>query len=81
MVKENYGKEINFDKIPLDDENVYNMIGRGDTVGIFQLESAGMTSFMKDLKPSSIEDVTAGISLYRPGPMDQIPYGSDTEVH
>lgn len=73
MVKENYGKEINFDKIPLDDANVYNMIGRGDTVGIFQLESAGMTSFMKDLKPSSIEDVTAGISLYRPGPMDQIP--------
>lgn len=73
MVKENYGKEINFDKIPFDDQNVYDMIGRGDTVGIFQLESDGMTSFMKDLKPSSIEDVTAGISLYRPGPMDQIP--------
>ena len=73
MVKENYGIEINFDKIPFDDQNVYDMIGRGDTVGIFQLESAGMTSFMKDLKPSSIEDVTAGISLYRPGPMDQIP--------
>ena len=73
MVKANYGKEINFDKIPLDDQNVYDMIGRGETVGIFQLESAGMTSFMKELKPSSIEDVTAGISLYRPGPMDQIP--------
>ena len=73
MVKENYGKEINFDKIPFDDQNVYDMIGRGDTVAVFQLESDGMTSFMKDLKPSSIEDVTAGISLYRPGPMDQIP--------
>ena len=73
MVRDNYGKEINFDKIPFDDKNVYDMIGRGDTVGIFQLESDGMTSFMKDLKPSSIEDVTAGISLYRPGPMDQIP--------
>lgn len=73
MVKDNYGVDINFDKIPFDDQNVYDMIGRGDTVGIFQLESAGMTSFMKDLKPSSIEDVTAGISLYRPGPMDQIP--------
>ncbi|MCR5592847.1 MAG: DNA polymerase III subunit alpha [Saccharofermentans sp.] len=73
MVRENYGKEINFDKIPLDDPNVYKMIGEGDTVGVFQLESAGMTSFMKDLKPTSIEDVTAGISLYRPGPMDQIP--------
>ena len=73
MVKSNYGIDINFDKIPFDDQNVYDMIGRGDTVGVFQLESAGMTSFMKDLKPSSIEDVTAGISLYRPGPMDQIP--------
>ncbi|MBR1797467.1 MAG: DNA polymerase III subunit alpha [Clostridiales bacterium] len=73
MVRENYGKEINFDKIPLDDKNVYDMLGRGDTVGVFQLESTGMTSFMKELKPSSIEDVTAGISLYRPGPMDQIP--------
>ncbi len=73
MVKANYGKEINFDKIPLDDMNVYDMIGRGETVAVFQLESAGMTSFMKELKPTSIEDVTAGISLYRPGPMDQIP--------
>jgi len=73
MVKENYGIDINFDRIPLDDKNVYDMIGAGDTVGVFQLESAGMTQFMKDLKPTSIEDVTAGISLYRPGPMDQIP--------
>lgn len=73
MVKENYGREINFDKVPLDDQDVYGMIGDGDTVGVFQLESAGMTSFMKELKPTSIEDVTAGISLYRPGPMDQIP--------
>lgn len=73
MVRANYGIDINFDSIPLDDENVFKMIGDGDTVGIFQLESKGMTSFMKDLKPNSIEDVTAGISLYRPGPMDQIP--------
>ena len=73
MVREDYGVDINFDSIPLDDRNVYDMIGRGDTVGVFQLESSGMTSFMKDLKPTSIEDVTAGISLYRPGPMDQIP--------
>ena len=72
MVKENYGKEINFDQIPLDDPAVYGMIGEGDTVGVFQLESPGMTSFMRNLKPTSIEDVTAGISLYRPGPMDQI---------
>ena len=73
MVYENYGRKINFDKIPLDDPDVYKMIGQGDTVAVFQLESKGMTSFMKDLKPTSIEDVIAGISLYRPGPMDQIP--------
>ncbi len=73
MVRENYGVNIDFDSIPLDDQNVFRMIGNGDTIGIFQLESKGMTSFMKDLKPTSIEDVTAGISLYRPGPMDQIP--------
>ncbi len=73
MVKANYGIDINYDKIPFDDQGVYKMIGDGDTVAIFQLESNGMTSFMKDLKPTSIEDVTAGISLYRPGPMDQIP--------
>lgn len=73
MVYENYGVKIDFDSIPLDDANIYKMIGAGDTVGVFQLESRGMTSFMKDLKPSSLEDIIAGISLYRPGPMDQIP--------
>ena len=49
------------------------MIGEGKTAGVFQLESAGMTSFMKELKPDSIEDIIAGISLYRPGPMAEIP--------
>jgi DNA polymerase-3 subunit alpha len=57
----------------MDDENVYKMIGDGRTSGVFQLESAGMTQFMKDLQPTSLEDIIAGISLYRPGPMDQIP--------
>ena len=73
MVFENKGITIDFDAIPFDDQNVYKMIGDGDTAGVFQLESKGMTSFMRDLKPTSIEDITAGISLYRPGPMDQIP--------
>ena len=73
MVYENYGIKIDFDSIPTDEEEVYKMIGNGDTIGVFQLESRGMTSFMKDLKPSSLEDIIAGISLYRPGPMDQIP--------
>lgn len=73
MVLANQGIEIDFDHIPMDDPMVYEMISRGDTEGVFQLESSGMTSFMMDLKPSSLEDIIAGISLYRPGPMDQIP--------
>ena len=67
------GKEIDINKIPYDDKNVYELIGSGRTEGVFQLESAGMKSFMKELKPICIEDVIAGISLYRPGPMDFIP--------
>ncbi|MBO4687763.1 MAG: DNA polymerase III subunit alpha [Clostridiales bacterium] len=73
MVLENQGIEIDFDRIPMDEPAVYEMISRGETEGVFQLESSGMTSFMTDLKPSSLEDIIAGISLYRPGPMDQIP--------
>ena len=73
LIKNNYGKDIDLDRIPLDDPEVFKMIGRGETVGIFQLESRGMTSFMKQLEPESLEDIIAGISLYRPGPMDQIP--------
>ena len=60
-------------KFTYDDPKVYEQIARGETAGIFQLESPGMTSFMKELKPSGFEDVIAGISLYRPGPMDSIP--------
>ncbi len=59
--------------IDFDDKKVYDMIGAGRTEGVFQLESAGMTKFMTDLKPENMEDVIAGISLYRPGPMDYIP--------
>ena len=59
--------------IDLNDKNVLEMISAGKTDGIFQLESAGMTSFMKELRPENIEDIIAGISLYRPGPMDFIP--------
>lgn len=73
LVKNNCGKNIDLDRIPLDDPEIFKMIGRGETVGIFQLESRGMTSFMKQLEPESLEDIIAGISLYRPGPMDQIP--------
>ncbi|MFL0249049.1 DNA polymerase III subunit alpha [Clostridium neuense] len=73
MIKENQGIDIDIDKISFEDEKVYKMIGDGKTVGVFQLESPGMTSFMKELKPDSLEDIIAGISLYRPGPMSEIP--------
>ncbi|MBQ3399775.1 MAG: DNA polymerase III subunit alpha, partial [Lachnospiraceae bacterium] len=64
---------IDIGGIPQDDPAVYDMISAGRTDGVFQLESAGMTSFMKELKPTCLEDLIAGISLYRPGPMDFIP--------
>ncbi|MEG1255097.1 DNA polymerase III subunit alpha [Clostridium sp.] len=70
---ENQGIKVDIDHIDFDDDKVYNMIGEGKTVGVFQLESAGMTSFMRDLKPDCFEDIIAGISLYRPGPMAEIP--------
>lgn len=73
MVKTGRGIDIDLDKIDFEDKEVYKMIGEGKTVGVFQLESPGMTSFMKDLKPDNLEDIIAGISLYRPGPMAEIP--------
>lgn len=67
--------DVSFDisKIDYNDRNVLEMIGQGKTEGVFQLESTGMKNFMKELKPDGIEDLIAGISLYRPGPMDFIP--------
>ena len=67
------GKEIDINAIDYNDKKVLDYIGSGETDGIFQLESAGMKEFMKELKPQSLEDIIAGISLYRPGPMDFIP--------
>jgi DNA polymerase-3 subunit alpha len=65
--------KIHMDRIDYDDKNIFNLISSGKTDGIFQLESAGMKNFMKELKPKNLEDIIAGISLYRPGPMDFIP--------
>ncbi|NLZ69895.1 MAG: DNA polymerase III subunit alpha [Clostridiaceae bacterium] len=73
MIKQNYGVEVDYDNMPMDDPEVFQLISSGDTAGVFQLESGGMTSFMRELKPSSLEDIIAGIALYRPGPMEQIP--------
>ncbi len=73
MTEKRTGQKIDIGHIDYEDENVYELISSGHTEGIFQLESAGMKNFMKELKPKSLEDVIAGISLYRPGPMDFIP--------
>ncbi len=73
LVEKNHGIKIDVDNIDYDDKKVLDSIGTGKCDGIFQLESAGMKNFMKELKPQSLEDVIAGISLYRPGPMDFIP--------
>ena len=73
MVNKSKGVKIDIDHIDYDDKEVLASLGTGKTEGVFQLESAGMKNFMKELKPESLEDVIAGISLYRPGPMDFIP--------
>ena len=73
LAEKSHGIKISISKIDYNDKRVLDSIGTGKTEGVFQLESAGMKSFMKELKPQSLEDIIAGISLYRPGPMDFIP--------
>lgn len=72
IIKKVYNKDIDIGKIPLDDKKTYDLLGRGDTTGVFQLESAGMKRYLKDLKPSGFEDIVAMVALYRPGPMQFI---------
>ena len=74
-IEKNRHIKLDIDKLDFNDKAVYDMISAGKTEGVFQLESAGMKSFMKELKPNNIEDIIAGISLYRPGPMDFIQIG------
>ena len=73
LVEKSTGEKIDIDAIDYDDKAVLSSLGTGRTDGVFQLESGGMKSFMKELKPQNLEDLIAGISLYRPGPMDFIP--------
>ncbi len=73
LAEKSSGKKIDIDNIDYDDKAVLASIGTGKTDGVFQLESGGMKGFMKELKPENLEDIIAGISLYRPGPMDFIP--------
>ena len=72
-IEKSTGKRIDIDNIDYNDPQVLASIGTGKTEGVFQLESAGMKNFMKELQPKNLEDIIAGISLYRPGPMDFIP--------
>ena len=73
LVRQDTGKELSMGNIDYNDPKVLDFIGTGKTDGVFQLESGGMKNFMKELKPQNLEDIIAGISLYRPGPMDFIP--------
>lgn len=73
LVKKDKGIDLDMDRIDFNDKAVLDSIGTGKTDGVFQLESGGMKNFMKELKPQNLEDIIAGISLYRPGPMDFIP--------
>ena len=73
LIDKNHNIRLNFSTMEYDDPKVYELLSSGNTLGVFQLESGGMRSFMKQLKPDNFEDIVAGISLYRPGPMDSIP--------
>ena len=81
MIEADYGVKLDFSSMDYDDPTVYEMIASGNTQGVFQLESGGMTQFMKNLKPDCFEDIVAGISLYRPGPMASIPTYIDNKKH
>lgn len=73
LIKLNHGIELDLDRVPLDDKATYELLQRGDTAGVFQFESAGMKDVHKQIKPDRFEDLIAIVSLYRPGPMDNIP--------
>ncbi|MBP7006319.1 DNA polymerase III subunit alpha, partial [Patescibacteria group bacterium] len=72
IMKAVYGADVNIDTIPLDDRETFELLGRGDTTGVFQLESDGMKKYIRELKPSVIDDIIAMVALYRPGPMQFI---------
>jgi DNA polymerase III subunit alpha len=73
LVKKFYNIDIDIEKIPLDDKKTFSLLAKGQTEGLFQLNGAGMTRYLKELKPTSIHDINAMVALYRPGPMETIP--------
>lgn len=81
LIKETHGVVIDLHDIPQEDAGVYQMLSKGDTLGLFQLESTGFRRFLKELKPNVFEDIIAGISLYRPGPMESIPKYIENKRH
>lgn len=73
LIKKRHGVELNLENIPIDDPETFELIGRGETIGIFQVESSGMRRYLKSMKPTRLEHVIAMVALYRPGPMSFIP--------
>ncbi|MEJ2441465.1 MAG: DNA polymerase III subunit alpha, partial [Patescibacteria group bacterium] len=73
IIERTRGEKIDLQNIPLDDKKTFKMLSRGDTMGVFQLSGSGMTRYLKDLKPTKVEDLMAMVALYRPGPMAHIP--------
>jgi DNA polymerase-3 subunit alpha len=73
LIKQHKNKDINIDRIPIDDKKTFDLISRGETTGVFQLESAGMRRVARNLRPNQFSDITAMVALYRPGPMELIP--------
>lgn len=73
LVEESTGKPLDIQKVPLDDENTYKMLSRGESLGVFQLESSWVRDFLKEMKPREFKDIVAAVALCRPGPMEQIP--------
>ncbi|MFH1173215.1 MAG: DNA polymerase III subunit alpha, partial [bacterium] len=73
VIEKIYGHKIDLDQIPIDDEKTFKLLQKGDTVGVFQLESSGMRRYLRELKPNIFEDIIAMVALYRPGPMEWIP--------
>lgn len=81
IVQKTTGDEVDIYNLPLDDDKVFEMLARGETMGVFQLSSTGMTRWLKELRPTNIEDIMAMVALYRPGPLDFIPEYIDRKHH
>lgn len=81
IVEKTTGVRVDIYNLPLDDKRVYEMLARGETMGVFQLGGSGMTRWLKELKPNRIEDIMAMVALYRPGPMESIPEYIDRKYH